>query len=259
MPNVTKRHLEKLYADLNRREHVSPDPLQFLYDYSDPIDLEIVGLIASSLAYGRVAQILKSTQKVLQVMGSPRDFLAGSRASMRRAFCGFKHRFTTGEEMANMLFAAKCAIEEYGSLGSCFAAGVMGDDATVLPAMALFVTEMTDFAGRPMGYLLPSPESGSACKRFNLYLRWMVRNDRVDLGIWRGVDPAMLIIPLDTHMYKIGMKMGFTHRKQANLKAAVEITEGFRRIMPEDPVKYDFALTRLGIHSDRNISDFFQK
>jgi uncharacterized protein (TIGR02757 family) len=256
MTKEIKKKLEKLYCDLNRREFVSPDPLQFLYSYKDPLDIEIAGLVASSLAYGRVAQILKSVEKVLSIMGNPSQFLKNNNKSeMLAAFSGFKHRFTTGDEMAVMLFGAKRAIEEYGSLGCCFAAGISSDDTTLLPAMALFVREMDDFAEKTSSYLLPSPESGSACKRLNLYLRWMVRKDAVDLGVWSQIDPSKLIIPIDTHMYKIGTKLGFTCRKQPNLMTAVEITRGFREILPEDPVKYDFALTRLGIHSDRKISD----
>jgi len=259
MKRITKRAFEKLYTDLNRREYVSPDPLQFLYNYKNLADREVVGLVASSLAYGRVAQILKSVSKVLGAMESPREFLEkSSQKDIERKFEKFKHRFTTGEHLARMLFGAKRAIEEYGSLEACFESGIENDDPTVLPAMSLFVTEMGELAGKSLGYLLPSPDDGSACKRFNLFLRWMGRKDTVDPGGWKCLDPSLLVIPLDTHMYQICSKLEFTKRKQANLKTAVEITDAFRKISPDDPVKYDFALTRLGIRDDMNLQDFLE-
>jgi len=116
---VTKRHLERLYRKYNRREYVSPDPLQFLYEYDDPSDREFVGLIASSLAYGRVAQILKSVGTVLDRMGRPARFVADSSpAKLRRTFSDFKHRFTTGDEMAAMIDGAGRAIKRHSSLGN---------------------------------------------------------------------------------------------------------------------------------------------
>ncbi len=101
----------------------------------------------------------------------------------------------------------------------------------------------------------PSPEKGSACKRLNLFLRWMIRKDSVDPGGWDELPASKLIIPLDTHMYKIGKKLGFTKRKQANMKTALEITKGFAKLASKDPVKYDFALTRFGIRNDMHMKD----
>ena len=115
------------------------------------------------------------------------------------------------------------------------------------PAAGRFARTQFDMSGGYRQCLLPSPESGSACKRLNLFLRWMVRSDAVDPGGWSGVSPAMLIVPLDTHMHRIAAKLGLTKRRAADFRAAREVTGAFRTIAPEDPVKYDFALTRLGI------------
>ena len=251
--NITKRHLEKLYRKYNRREYVSPDPLQFLYEYDDPCDREVVGLIASSLAYGRVAQILKSMGTVLDRIGSPARFVADSSpAKLRRTFADFNHRFTTGDEMAAMIDGAGRAIRKFGSLGKSFKSHSRKSDETVLHAMAGFVTEL----GGGTTSLLPDPTRGSACKRLNMYLRWMVRSDDVDPGGWKGISPSKLIVPLDIHMYRISKKLGFTKRKSADGKTAGEITAAFRRFAPEDPVRYDFCLTRLGIHPEANLGDF---
>ncbi|MFH1538769.1 MAG: TIGR02757 family protein [bacterium] len=254
-----------LYERYNRREYVSPDPLQFLYDYGDVRDREVVGLVASSLAYGRVAQILKSVSKVLARMGpSPAGFLRDSQPkALRREFgeahsADFKHRFTTGEDLSAMLIGAKRAVENHGSLEACFAAGLREGDDTVLPALAHFVGEL-GLGNHKSNYLLPSPEKGSACKRLNLFLRWMARKDEVDPGGWDGVSPSRLIVPLDTHMHRCCLSMGLTERKQADLKTAVEITGVFKKISPEDPVKFDFSLTRLGIRDELDFRGFLEK
>ncbi|MFH0824753.1 MAG: TIGR02757 family protein [Pseudomonadota bacterium] len=241
--------LRSLYSTLNHREFVHPDPLEFLYSYEDVRDREIAGLIASGLAYGNVKQILKSVSLVLGRMGRPAEFLLESgREALDKEFHDFKHRFTTGSELAALLFAAKRIQEDHGSLEACFLTGMHDEDRTVIPALTRFV-EGLRAAGRLVvpGSLIPSPEKGSACKRLNLFLRWMVRRDGVDPGGWDRVPCSKLIVPLDVHMHRLGLMLGFTYRKAANLKTAFEITDAFRKIDPEDPVRFDFCLTRLGI------------
>ncbi len=240
-----RKQLDDIYARYHRREFVHPDPLEFLYRYDDPAEREIVGLIASSLAYGRVAQILKSVSVVLGRMGPPASFIGdSSEKDMRRSVADFRHRFTTGEELADLLIGIKRVVEEHGSLKAAFVKGLRDDDETVLPALDAFATALM---GTGCNSLIPLPGRGSACKRLNLFLRWMVRRDEVDPGGWDEVGPARLIVPLDTHQYRICTALGFTRRKSANLRTALEITEAFRRIAPEDPVRYDFSLTRTGI------------
>jgi uncharacterized protein (TIGR02757 family) len=259
-PSVNKSQLEELYTCYNRREFVSPDPLEFLYDYDDARDREIVALIASSLAYGRVGQILKSVSTVLERMSSPSDFLKrASRESLRQTFANFKHRFTTGEGLAAMLYGVKKAVERYGSLHACFLDGLGEGDETVLPALSVFVAVLDAGANGNAGSLMPSPSGGSACKRLNLFLRWMVRRDDVDPGGWFGVPCSKLVVPLDTHMHRASRGLGLTKRRQADMRTSLEITSAFREIAPADPVKYDFALTRLGIRDDTDLRAFLQK
>ncbi len=257
MNTELKDRLEKLYRRLNRREFIHPDPLEFVYLYKDPADREIVALIASSLAYGRVGQILKSVACVLAPMvPSPSVFVAeSSLETIQKTLCDFKHRFTIGDHLASLLSGIKQVLERYGSLHACFMAGMNNDD-TVLPALAHFAAEVTACADGEVGHLVPSPDRGSACKRLNLFLRWMVRSDDVDPGGWESVSPSKLIVPVDTHMHRISLSLGLTKRRQANILTAKEITEGFRQISPEDPVKYDFSLTRLGMRGDEELSTF---
>ena len=257
---ISKQHLDRIYTYYNSRKWVHPDPLEFLYEYSDFKDREVVGLIASSLAYGRVAQILKSVSGVLGKMGpSPYGFLQSTTpSSLRHVFLDFRHRFTTGEELAQMLIGAKSAIERYGSLYKCFLTGFNDYDETVINGLSFLVRELrADLNGRSNS-LLALPEKGSACKRWNLFLRWMVREDHVDPGGWDKVDTAKLIIPLDTHMHRICLLLKLTDRKNVGMRTAMEITRAFRKIEPEDPVRYDFALTRLGIRTDANLDTFLE-
>jgi uncharacterized protein (TIGR02757 family) len=260
-PKCSKQFLDNIYKQYNRRELVTPDPLQFLYDYENINDREIAGLIASTLAYGRVKQILKSISIILEKLGpSPSLFLKKhSPGDIKRAFRFFKHRFTTGDDISLLFAGIKSIINKYGSLYVCFKSGINIGDHTVIPALKIFVDHFRNNKCLNEGYLLPSPERGSACKRLNLYLRWMIRKDEVDPGGWDKIPSSMLVIPLDTHMYKIGYELGFTSRKQADLKAALEITEGFRNFSPEDPVRYDFALTRFGIRDDLQIGHLLDR
>ena len=237
------------------------DPLEFIYRYDDVRDREIAGLIASALAYGRVRQILKSVSEVLDRMGaSPYRLLIETREEkIEKRFAGFKHRFTTGDDIGRMLIGVKRAIEEFGSLRDCFVENISHNDDNILPALSEFTRRLAVRFDNNRSYLLPSPKNGSACKRMNLYLKWMIRNDDIDPGVWKGISPAKLIVPLDTHMHRIGRAIGLIKGKTANLAAALEMTEGFRRFSPEDPTKYDFAITRLGIREDEDPAEFISR
>jgi uncharacterized protein (TIGR02757 family) len=246
---VNRTTLERIYDRYHRRCYVHPDPLEFLYLYKDLGDREIVALIASSLAYGNVKQILRSVSLVLEKMGpSPSAFLLNAPLNrIAGTFTGFKHRFTTGQDIARLLRGVRRVIEKHGSLEKCFLSRFHRRDQNVIPALSAFVENIF-----PEGcdFLIPAPGRGSACKRLNLFLRWMVRRDDVDPGGWDGVPPSKLLVPLDTHMHRIALTLGLTERKQADLHTAIEITEAFKRLSPSDPVRYDFVLTRFGIRKD---------
>jgi uncharacterized protein (TIGR02757 family) len=239
-----RERLDALYERYNRREYVHPDPVEFLYRYEDVRDREVVGLIASSLAYGRVKQILKSVSNVLERMKHPAHFLdVSTPRSIGKEFTGFKHRFTTDDELVALLVRIKLIREEYGTLESCYCVGSRKE------RLAEFLKALS---GGKRSSLVPKSEGMSANKRMHLFLRWMVRRDEVDPGGWRGVSKSELNVPLDTHSHRITLMLGLTKRKQADIRTVQEITEGFRRICPHDPVKYDFALTRFGIREEMN-------
>jgi len=260
-PILLKKHLDKLYISFDRRS-VSPDPLEFLHRYKNPLDQEIVGLIASSLAYGKVEIILRNISHVLSVMGaSPYKFTINfDPVAQAGLFSGFSHRFNKGRDIVCLIYFAKQIIDENGSVYNFFLKGYNPGDENIRPALVSFSRRVLSLSpstiynkrgtlpeGAGVRFFFPSPEQGSSCKRLNLYLRWMVRRKDVDLGLWKGIEPAKLIIPLDTHIARISGNIGLTKRKSPGWKMAEEITDNLRKLDFSDPVKYDFSLCRLGI------------
>jgi len=238
--------LEEIYEKYNKRETAEYDPLHFLYRYQRNEDVEIAGLLASSLAYGRTSQICKSAGLILDRMKSPYDFITNTKSDeFSEIFNGFKHRFSTDAELVDLLINIKNLIEQYNSLESCFMDGYDKTDETVYAALKSFAAHLLD--PRRRSSLIPMPEGKSAFKRLNLYLRWMIRSDDIDTGIWKYIPASKLIIPLDTHTHRAGLYFGLTKQKQNDIKTALEITSALKKLNPDDPVKYDFALTRYGI------------
>lgn len=256
--------LEKLYARYNRRRFIPPDPLQFVYTYSERGDKEIAGFISALLAYGRVEQIEKSLEKLFDLMGeSPYTFVRAFGKSERKKLSGFKHRFTSGDDLSDLLSLIRKVLNQDTSIEKFFAGFFKNGDENIIPALskfsdslyAMYANEHGGQVGRGLKYLLAAPAGGSACKRMNLFLRWMVRNDEVDPGLWTSIDKRKLIVPVDVHMGRLCRILGFHNRKNVSLATAVEITNSFLRIDPADPAKYDFALSRIGIlqHCNGNI------
>lgn len=251
-----KEILEKLYARYNHRRLIKPDPLQFVYQYSNRLDMEIAGFLAADLAYGRVQQIQKNLSDLLGRVGdSPFQFVHSFDKDKRRKLENFKHRFTTGSDISDLLELLQGMLSEFGSIEKFFIQGYSSSDKNIIPALSKFCDSLLDmYASRHSGdvshslkYLLASPSRGSACKRLNLFLRWMAREDDVDTGLWKSIDKAKLIVPVDVHMNRLCRILGFYDGKTISLKSAEEMTDSFAEIEPEDPVKYDFALSRIGI------------
>ena len=255
---LSLQKLESLYSKYNKFEYIHPDPLEFVYKYSGDSERELVGLLASSLAYGNVKQILKSVDNLLRRMGdSPyRYIFAGNKEVFMKNFHCFKHRFTTCEDIAKLLLGIQHILITHSSLKKFFVFCLNESKNNFVNAVTLFSKEINKFFDKEQSYLIPSPLNKSACKRLMLYFRWMIRKDEVDPGCWNeSVSPSLLIIPLDTHMYNISKQYGFTARKSADFKTAQEISDKFRRINRHDPIKYDFVLTRFGIRDELNYND----
>ena len=255
-----RRRLEALYAKYDHR-FVDPDPLEFVRAQANRADREVVGLVAASLAYGNVVQIKRSVAAVVAVLGPrPADAVrALDPVEAARRLGRFRHRFNTGRDVACLLFFMRQALASHGSLEAFFAEGHDPSEPDVGRSLDSFSSRILalDHGGLYRGrrlppsagvrFFFPSPADGSACKRLNLYLRWMVRRGGVDLGVWTAVAPRALVIPLDAHIHAIARRVGLTRYRAPGWAMAADITTRLRRFDPEDPVKYDFALHRLGL------------
>ena len=252
--------LDALYARYDHR-FVDPDPLQFVRAQKSRGDREVVGLVASALAYGSVVQIKRSIAAVVATLG-PRPAEAVRHLEPRdaaRRLEAFRHRWSDGRDVTCLLFFIRQMLATHGSIEAFFASGHPRNAEDVGPALASFSRRALalDHGGLYRGrrlpatagvrFFFPNPEDGSACKRLNLYLRWMARRDGVDLGVWSAVDPAHLVIPVDAHVFAIARRIRLTRYKSPGWAMALDITRRLRRLDPRDPVKYDFAFHRMGL------------
>lgn len=243
--------LERIYLHFHHRHFLHPDPLSVLYRYKSTPDREIAGLIAAVLAYGRARVIEKNAHAVLDRIDPPFDFLMScNRRVLAARLRGFRHRWTDAGHLVDLLWGMRGMIRETGSLGESFRRSISPGESDLIPALSRWVNDLIEAGGARSASLLADPRRGSACKRLHMYLRWMIRSDNIDPGLWSGIDPAGLIIPVDTHMHRVCRILGTTSRRSADLRTALEITEGFRAVRPEDPLRYDFSITRIGIRGD---------
>ena len=242
---------------------ITPDPLELVLRYRDPLDQEVAGLLAAAFAYGRADIVVKNVGCVLDAMTpGPFAYLQTFDANEARArFANFSHRFQKTPELVALLTRLAVAIREHGTLGELFRKCYDDRDQDIGPTLTRFVSAILRTEDRgprtedrsggrtevALRYLLTSPADGSACKRMNLYLRWMVRRTSPDLGLWTFVDPAKLVVPLDTHVHRIATFLGLSNRTTPDWKAARALTDRLARFDPADPVRYDFAICRLGI------------
>jgi uncharacterized protein (TIGR02757 family) len=253
-----KSVLDRLYADFNYADSAT-DPIQIVRRYTRPDDREVVGFVSAALAFGRVMSVLQSIERVLAVMGpAPAAYLR--RFDPRRdapAFDGIVHRWTREKDIVALLWVMRQMVAAAGSIEGFFILGDDTESSDVEAALDSFSTralalDLKAAYGRVpkrpgVCYFFPRPSAGSACKRLNLFLRWMVRKDALDLGVWSRVAPARLIVPLDTHVIRVGRCLKLTAYTSPGWRMARDITASLRALDPEDPVKYDFALCHLGM------------
>lgn len=259
-PPLLRTALDALYDDFNV-EHAAADPIWIVRRYARPDDQEVAGFIAAALAFGRVQSVLNSIDGMLMVMGpSPAAFVrAFDPARDRRAFDHLVHRWTRGSDMAALVWVMHQMMADSGSIEGFFAEGLPADAIDVSEGLQSFSTRALaldtkavygppSLAKSPgVAYFFSRPSSGGACKRLNLYLRWMVRRDRVDLGVWTRVRPGQLIVPLDTHVIRVGQCLRLTRFKSPGWKMAADITASLRTLDPIDPVKFDFSICHVGM------------
>lgn len=250
--------LDRLYTDFNAARSVA-DPIWMVRRYDRPDDQEVVAFIAAALAFGRVQSVLNSIDGMLTVMGSsPAAFVRNfDPARDRHCFKHLVHRWTNGADFAALVWILHQMIARRGSIEGFFIEGLTADAVDVGAALQSFsaralALDVSAIYGkkRPkpgVAYFFSRPSSGGACKRLNLFLRWVVREDRVDLGVWKKVKPGQLIVPLDTHVIRVGRCLRLTKLKSPGWRMAADITSSLRELDPSDPVRFDFSICHLGM------------
>lgn len=245
-----KDFLDEKVARYNRPNFIELDPISIPHRFRKKQDIEIAGLMASVLAWGQRVTVINKTKEFLSFMDdAPHAFLLNHKPSDLKPFEKFKHRTFNSTDALYFIAALKNMYQQFSSLEQAFLVEQNADnvEAGLVQFHHLFFS-LSDFPGRTKKHI-STPERKSACKRLNMYLRWMVRQDNsgVDFGIWKKISPAQLICPLDVHVERVARKLKLIQRKPADWQTAVELTNNLKVLNVHDPVVYDFALFGLGV------------
>ena len=248
-----KEKLEIHYKAFDKSQ-ISPDPLEILHIFKSDLNKEALGLISSIFAYGNIRQIIKSQEKILMATGyNPHNFILNLSHNDESKLRLISHRFYTGNDTVWLFRALSYIYNEYGSIKDYFLRYYDETEKNMKNTIEGFSRSLIDYFEKKNAlthgtrFMFPLPSAGSACKRMNLFLRWMVRKDELDFGIWNEISPSKLVIPVDTHIARIGKKLKLTRLNNVSWKMAEEITNNLRKFDPNDPVKYDFAICHIGM------------
>lgn len=260
--SALRRPLERLYREFDYDARLGRDAIQFPLRYRDPADRELVSLLTCCLAYGRVDLFARELDRALGVMGaSPAAFVREfDPRRQAHVFDGFLYRFNRPRDLVAFCVAARDVLARHGTLEKCFLTGDPEHRGPIGPALEHFARAFLDAdlgevfprgrISRGYRHLFPLPSAGGPCKRLLLYLRWMVRREPPDLGLWREVSPARLLMPVDTHIENMSRAIGLTRRRSRTWRMAEEITARLAAVDADDPVKYDFALCHTRMSGD---------
>jgi uncharacterized protein (TIGR02757 family) len=259
--------LDRLYHGFNAAQSLT-DPIELVRPYATPADREIAGFIASGLAFGNVTAVMASAGGVLARLGpSPAAFVRAFKPARDAArFDGFVHRWTRPRDVVALLWVLQQMLDRSGSIEDFFLEGDDPEDADITAGLESFsrralALDLTAVYGRSrppqtgVPYFFSRPSNGGACKRLNLFLRWMVRRDAVDLGVWTRVPPARLIVPLDTHVIRLGQCLRLTRYRSPGWRMAADLTASLRALDPRDPVRFDFSLCHVGMMGNCGFHD----
>lgn len=251
--------LDRLH-DLYNVPDSAADPVQFVWKYQEAADREVVAAIAAGLAFGRVASVLASIERVLALLGPhPAAWLDSlDVANARETLAPVVHRWIRGDDLVALLVVIRDLRARFGSLEGAFLHGDDPHAPDVFPGLEAFTRAATAvdvreaYGGRlpdrpGVTYFFPRPSLGSACKRLNLFVRWMTRQDAVDPGGWKDVPRSRLVIPLDTHTIRVGRCLRLTRYTSPGWRMAADITATLRKVDPDDPVRFDFSLCHMSM------------
>ncbi len=247
---LLKEFLDEKYDQYDRPEFIETDPIQIPHSYTLPEDIEIAGFLTSTIAWGQRKSIIVNAHKLMHLMGnSPYDFVINASDSQLEKLKYFVHRTFQGDDCLFFIQSLKNIYKKYNGLGRLFESGYLKhrDIAMTLVSFRKVFFEIDCFP-RTFKHI-SDVNKGASAKRLNMFLRWMVRDDKrgVDFGLWKSIPASALYIPIDLHAGNVARKLGLLLRKQNDWKAVAELTTRLREFDPLDPVKYDFALFGLGI------------
>ncbi len=255
-PATLRELLETKAQQYHRAGFIGEDPIVLPHRFNAPADIEIAGFFAAILAWGNRTTIIKKGSELLARMDdAPHQFIVGHSEDERRKLLGFVHR--TFQEMDLLYFVhwLQAHYRAHDSLEAAFRAEPGVGQPRVEAALNAFKVRFFSLPEAPLRTRkhIASPAEGSACKRLNMFLRWMVRSKAggVDFGLWTSLQPSDLVCPLDTHVARTARRLGLITRPQNDWKAALELTETLREMDPNDPVRFDYALFGLGLEDRR--------
>lgn len=249
MQNDLKSFLDEKVELYNQPSFIPDDPISIPHQFSKKQDIEISGLFAATLAWGQRKTIINKCNELMKMMDhAPHDFILNHAENDLKQFLTFKHRTFNPTDTLFFIDFLKSHYQKYDSLETAFTNDAQGDMEVYLTNFHNTLFEHPDAPDRTRKHVA-TPVRKSACKRLNMYLRWMVRKDNkgVDFGIWDTIQPSQLICPLDVHVERVAKRLGLLQRKQTDWRAAIELSENLRELDPKDPVKYDFALFGIGV------------
>ncbi len=252
---ILEKKLNTFYQDFDKKELIPPDPLEIPHKYNKVADIEIVAFISAIFAFGNVRQIVKILENLEKIWGkSPKNyFLQFDEKLEFGKFANLKYRFFTSQDIFTLFELIHVAILEFGSLENLFMEKYSSKHDNLKKEISEFSTwfiEKSKEKGKftnGIKFMFANPENGSSAKRMNLFLRWMVRKDELDFGIWQGIRKNQLVIPVDLHVSRISKEFQLTKLKNISWKMAEEITKNLLKFDNFDPVKYDFAICHIGI------------
>ena len=255
MPSLSelRTYLDSIVLKFEQHDFIVHDPISIPHSFDDPKDQELIALYSALLAWGQRKTLLKNLERLCEIMNfQPRKFVYNFQIERDgEALKTFVHRTFQPIDAIWLSNNLSLIIKQYGSLEEAFGLNYSSQQEHIGPAIQAFSELLFSIDGRTPRRLrkhLARPSTGSACKRLCMYLRWMVRNGPVDLGIWKSVDVSQLILPIDTHSGRLARELGILSRKQNDWKAALETTYNCKKLCPEDPCKYDFAFFGGGIN-----------
>lgn len=247
-----KKLLDKKVKLFNQPDFIPSDPVCIPHQFSKKQDIEIAGFFASIFAWGQRVTIINKCNELLQRMdNAPYDFVLHHTENDLKQLLGFKHRTFNDTDLLYTIHFFNWWYKQHSSLEQAFSNGISKKDETIEHGLNQFRTTFfsLDDAPKRTQKHIASPQQKSACKRINMYLRWMVRKDNcgVDFGIWSEIKPSQLVCPLDVHVQRVATKLGLLTRTQSDWEAALELTSNLKMLDKTDPIKYDFALFGMGV------------